>query len=149
LLIGGGVAVLLGVMALSLSGKSPPAAPVAPAPRAPASVEAPPAPTTPAPVAATKASLKITVDAADATIELDENVIAEHASSATVTLGFIGTHVVTATAPGRKPVTKVITVVEGEAASLALTLPKTAVARPRPAASKKNSDYMLDPFAKH
>jgi eukaryotic-like serine/threonine-protein kinase len=148
------VAALLGVGVLGLAFSSsfrapqpttqliPTAAPPAPVPPSPAPVAAAP------PQPAAKTTLRITIDAPDATIEVDENVIAERASSATVTLGFAGTHIVKASAPGRKTVTKVITVMEGEMAELALTMPKAAASKPKPVA-KKNTDYMMDPFGKH
>jgi serine/threonine-protein kinase len=120
--------------------KDPPPPPIAAT--KPAQEPAAPTAATPAP-----ATLRITVDAPDATIEVDESVVAEHAGNATVTLGLIGSHVVKASAPGRKAVTKVLNVVAGETLDLPLVLPKIASARPKPA--KKSGDYMIDPFGKH
>ncbi len=122
-----------------------PPAVIAPMPAAVIPTPAPPpvAPSPTPPVA--KPGLRVTVNAPDATITVDDKVVADKAGAATVTLEAAGAHVVQATAPGRKPARKIVTLKNGETQDVALTLPKASTGK---STTKKNSDYMLDPFGR-
>jgi serine/threonine-protein kinase len=156
LFIGIGAVALVGIVFLATrGGKEQPPAPV-PAPASPHAVAPSPAPApAPAPAAAAvKVKLRIKVDAPDATISVDEDVVADRAGSADITLGIAGTHIVEAVAPGRKSARKVLTTVDGDTLDVDLKLPKMASSssssssKPKPASGKKDANYMLDPFAR-
>ena len=68
-------------------------------------------------------TLVVTVDVANARIEIDGKVVADFTDRASLAVGQDGPHTVRVTAPGRPPVTRTVTVRGGATVEAKLTLP--------------------------
>jgi hypothetical protein len=123
----------------------------------PATAPSPPATTvSPATTAAPAAgALVVHVDAADARIDLDGELLAQSAAGARVKVT-PGEHALTVTAPGRRRYHSVVLVDDGRIADVVVHLPRVAVesaavrskpaARPAARAHNHDPDYLVDPF---
>jgi serine/threonine-protein kinase len=142
--------VIAAPVAAPLPAPSPAASPTAPVPEL--------KPSLPTPTAEPQGTLVVRVDAPDASIELDGELIALAASGARVKVTR-GQHQLNVAAPGRKPYSSKVAVAEGAAVEVLVHL--HGKDRPRgagPAASKPaettptpnkrhDPDYLVDPFS--
>jgi serine/threonine-protein kinase len=153
-LVGGGVAVLLSLLAVVVLRSSTPkvAPPPVKAEPAPTLMLPPPtAPPAPAPAVAPQPAIVVVNTNVDgARIELDGKVVAESARNARLEVEGAGEHDLAVSATGKKPFKQHFTATPGAIIEMPITLRSASTSggsRPaRPKVKKDNGFYMLDPL---
>jgi hypothetical protein len=133
-----------------------PAPAAAPPVAAPQPAQPQPEPTPPPPPPARAGTILVRADVSDARIEVDGRVVAEAADSARVEVPRAGEHEVVATAPGRPPFRKTVTVGDGAEVIVSARLrppskrhTEPAAAPAAPATPAKDDDVdIVNPFEK-
>jgi hypothetical protein len=142
-LVGGAVAVgVVGVAAamFGLRTREVPPPPAVPAVIAPVAMPALPVEAKADPQRAAPGIIMVRVNVPEAHIELDGHVVATAAQGTRITVEQPGDHELLVSAPGRRTLTKMVTVTPGSTVDLNVKLERAK------AAAHPNGDYLVDPF---